>query len=237
MTTTSLIVLSKSNFSESSIVVQCFSRLYGKVGLLVTGVKKRKSKVKSALFEPLSILEVHANFDKKNGLIIPKDVKTVVPLLNIHSSMVKRSVAFFLSEMLHKSLFEALPDEEAFDFLHSGIEFLNYTQKKVSNFHIMFLLKFTRYLGFQPMITAGDYLDLYDGVFSTQISSSSIYFTENHKVALHDFFGLKFDKMDEIILTVDDRKFFLDFILQYYRAHIPGMTSIKSHHILEEILH
>lgn len=236
-TSTALIVLSKSNYSESSIVVQCFSRQYGKVGLLVTGVKKRKARVKIALFEPLSILEVHANFASKKGLVIPKEVKVVVPLLQMQASMVKRSVAFFLSEILHKSMLEASPDENAFDFMQSAIEYLNYSQHSISSFHIVFLLKFTRFLGFQPMITKGQYFDLYDGAFSNNVSPGAIYFDDGIKEVFKFCFGANFDEWTVIQLSVENRNFLIDFILKYYQAHIPGMGQIKSHHILEEIFH
>jgi DNA repair protein RecO (recombination protein O) len=233
---TELIVLSKSNYSESSIVVQCYAKNYGKVALLVTGVKKKKAKVKSALFEPLSILEVHGNFEK-GGLVIPKEVKVVMPLLHIQSSMIKRSLALFISEVLYKALYEALPDEDAFDFLTWNLSYLNTATHSVATFHIVFLLRFTRFLGFQPQVNPGQYLDISDGLFTDAITPNAVLFSAEQKAIITLIFGSKIDKAHQINLTVADRKFFIDLVLMYYRVHIPGMGQIKSHEILEEIFH
>lgn len=232
---TKAIVLHKTNYSESSIVVQVFTFDFGKVSLLIQGVKRRKSKNKSALFEPLSILELVGNFKNPEKLIKPSEVKIHKPLLQIQSSIGKRSIALFLSEILSKSIREPHPEKEMFSFIETSLSYLDVSNEKTSNFHLVFMLELSRYLGFYPQKSEGMFFDMEEGIFKNSQPLNHYYLTGNDKELFSRILGIKIDKSHELIFQHDERKLLLESILKYYQVHVSGWKEVKSHLILESV--
>lgn len=233
--TTKAIVLHKTNYSESSIVVQMFTYEFGKVSLLIQGVKRRKSKNKAALFEPLSILELVGNFKNPEKLIKPAEVKIHKPLLQIQSSIGKRAIVLFLAEILGKCIKEPNPEKDLFSFVETSLNYLEITKDKTSNFHIVFLLELSRYLGFYPQKSEGLFFDMEEGVFTNTQPLNHYYLSGSEKDIFLRIIGTKIDMSHELILQQEERKLLLESILKYYQVHISGWKEVKSHLILESV--
>src|SRR5699024_10128405 len=81
----------------------------------------------------------------------------------------------FLSEMLVVAMQEEEENTALFEFITNGMIWLD-TNAKITNFHIVFLLELTKYLGFYPD-TSGvhkPYFDLKEGNFTSTIHSEVI---------------------------------------------------------------
>lgn len=232
---TRAIVLHKTNYSESSIVVQVFSFEYGKISLLVQGAKRKKSNHKIALFEPLSILELVANFAHPEKLIRTKEIKLHTPFIKIPSSVAKRSIVMFLSEVLQKCIREPHPEREMFLFIENMLNYLEVTSSKVANFHLIFMMQLTKYLGFHPQQTAGNYFDMEEGVFTNVQPEGKKYLTNQQKDLFYLLLGVSTDKMENLHFTSEERKMVLESLLEYYEVHVSGFKDMKSHVVLEAI--
>lgn len=232
---TRAIVLHKTNYSETSIIVQAYSLHYGKISLLIQGVKKKKSRNKSALFEPLSIIEFVANFKDVEKLVRPREIKLYYPFVSIQNNIPKRLIALFLSEVLHKSIREPHPEESMYFFIEKSLLFLESSDSHEVNFHLVFLVKLTKYLGFYPMVEKGEYFDMTNGVFSNQVPQNTLYLQGENKEMFYSVLGMEIDDGASFGITNEQRRAVLGSIIDYYNVHIPGMGEIKSHHILETI--
>lgn len=232
---TKAIVLHKTNYSESSIVVQVFTLEFGKVGLLVQGVKKRKSRTKSALFEPLSLIEIVANFSDTQKLIRPREVKLHTPFISIQTDMTKRMLAIFLSEVLHKSIKVPHPDIEMFNYVENALVFLENAKGNTANFHISFLLELSKHLGFYPQKMEGDYFDMLEGNCTNSIPQSNRYLQGEEKDLFLYALGINIDESARMNFTSLQRKTVLISVIKYYQTHISGLGEIKSHVVLESI--
>lgn len=232
---TKAIVLHKTNYSESSIVVQVFTLEYGKVGLLVQGVKKRKSRTKAALFEPLSLIEIVANFSDTEKLVRPREVKLHTPFISIQSEMSKRMLAIFISEMLHKCIKLPHPDVEMFHYVEHSLVYLEHSKGNNANYHISFLLELSKHLGFHPQKSEGVYFDMLEGIFTNSIPQSNSYLQGEEKDLFLQALGIKIDESTSMNFTSLQRKSVLGSVIKYYQTHISGLGEIKSHIILESI--
>ncbi|MFT4755132.1 MAG: DNA repair protein RecO (recombination protein O) [Salibacteraceae bacterium] len=232
---TRAIVLHKTNYSESSLVVQVYSLNLGKISLIIYGAKKKKSRNKSALFEPLSILEIAGNFSNTDKLIRPSEVKVFTPLIQIQNSIGKRLIALFLAEVVHKSIKETIPDADLYMFMERSLLYLENSVRNVANFHLVFLLELSKFLGFSPLRSNGDFFNLSEGCFTNSIPNSSVYLREDEKSIFHALLGINIDKCHELKISSAQRKLALKNILEYYKIHNIGMGEIKSHLILETI--
>ena len=232
---TRAIVLHKTNYSETSIIVQAYSLHYGKISLLVQGVKKKKSRNKSALFEPLSIIEFVASFKDVEKLIRPREVRLYYPFVSIQNNISKRLIALFLAEILHKSVREPQPEEQLYFFIERSLLYLESSEENEVNFHLLFLMELTKNLGFYPMGSEGEYFNMTDGIFSRQIPENTVYLQGEIKELFYAVLGMKIDNGAALDITNEQRKKVLGSIIDYYKVHIPGMGEVKSHHILETI--
>ena len=145
----------------------------------------------------------------------------------------------FLNEVLYKSLKQHESDEVLFEFLFHAIEILDSISNGSANFHLYFLLRLTRFLGFYPDMTlaaSGTYFDLRDGGYA-RMQPPHAQILEPHYAGLWtSILNSNFDDLENLKISSSDRKFLLEKILDYYRNHIEGFGQIRSHEVLEEVL-
>lgn len=232
---TRAIVFHKTNYSESSLVVQVYSLKHGKLSLLVQGARKKKSKTKSVLFEPLNIIELTGNFSNTSKLIKPVDISIYVPFQNIPTKLGKRMIVFFIAEILQKILKENIPDHDVYLFIERNLLYLENTNNSVNNFHLSFLLRLTQYLGFFPLHSKGHFFCLNDGDFRNSIPISGPYLREDEKLVFESVLLCKIENSHELKLSNNQRKKCLETIIQYYRIHFSGLGDIKSTQILNDL--
>ena len=236
LVTTEALVLSKTNYSETSLIVRCYTRSDGIKSYIVKSAKQgRKGNKTTALFQPLHQLEITAQHNNKSGLSIPKSIKISKPYITIPLQIDKIAVVLFLSEVLSSALREEEANASLFHFLKSSLSWFD-MQDDVPNFHIFFLLSLTKHLGFFPDI--GDqshpYFDMENGCFSAQKSTQQIEDPRTISV-FKSFLGTNFDGMCEVLVSSTERKKLLELLMQYYQIHLQGFSRPKSLNILHEI--
>ena len=151
LVTTEALFLSKTNYSETSLIVRCYTMTNGIKSYLIKGAKQESARnKKSALFQPLHQLEITADHKNKSGLSIPKSIKISKPYQTIPYSIDKIAVVLFLSEVLSSALREEEENASLFHYLTSSLSWFD-IQDDVANFHIFFLLSLTKHLGFSLM--------------------------------------------------------------------------------------
>ena len=233
---TPAIVLHSLKFSESDLIVKLYTKSNGLKSYLLRGVlKSKKGKIKASLFQPLSIIEVEAMHKDKGTLERLKEAKISYAYKSLQVDFVKNAIVFFLAEMLKNSIKEEEKNEGLYHYLESSLKWLD-MQDDVANFHILFLIKLTQYLGFYPDTsdTVGDYFDLQEGNFVSQVNNNLCF--EGDVVGhLKVFLGTNFDALAETKLTKKIRADLLNFLLMYYELHLHEFKKPKSLSVLNEI--
>ena len=236
LVTTEALVLSKTNYSETSLIVRCYTRSDGIKSYIIKGGKLGRKGIKSAaLFQPLNQLEITAQHKNKSGLSIPKSIKMSKPYKTIPFQMNKITVVLFLSEVLSSALREEEANASLFHYLTNSLSWFD-IQDDVANFHIFFLLSLTKYLGFFPDLYDQNhpYFDMENGCFSTQKSTQQVEDPRTISV-FKSFLGTTFDKLSEVLVSSIERKQLLELLIQYYQVHLQGFSRPKSLNILHEI--
>lgn len=233
--TTKAIVLSAIKYGDSSLIVRLFTESDGMKSYMVKGVlSSKKGKFKKGYFQPLTLLEVVASHRNKGNLESLRDVKLHTAYTSLQTDVVKSSLGMFLSEMLVVSMQEEEKNTPLFHFIYKGLMWLD-ANTKIANFHIVFLLGLTKYLGFYPDTSGIDYpyFDLKEGDFTPTIRSEVIEgeTLENFK----KFLDTDFQNACEIKLSRQSRGLLLDQIIRYYQYHLVAFKRPKSLEILPEI--
>ena len=234
--TTKAIVLSTLKYGDTSLIVRAFTQSDGVKSYLLKGVlASKKAKIRAAYFMPLTQLEIVANHRNKGSLESLRDVKVSVPYRTMHTDVVKNSVVLFLAEMLGNSIQEQEQDEGLFNYLEYALQWMDVHQLS-PNFHILFLLNLTKYLGFYPDTSDQNspFFDLLEGSFCETPSLNPLIQNEN-LAHFKKFLGTNFDALQRIQLTKSNRRELLKTMIQYYRLHVHGFREPKSLAVLNAV--
>ncbi|MFD0939802.1 DNA repair protein RecO [Pedobacter boryungensis] len=233
------IVLKTTLYSESSVIVQVFTDKFGIQSYLINGVKKAKAKIPMNVLQPLHLLDMVVYHKMNTQIQRVAEARPSPVFRSIPYDVIKNTIIQFLNEVLYKSIRQQNTDENLFDFIYNAVSWFDETTEASINFHLAFLLKLSRFLGFAPHAqTRNDqkYFDLQEGDF-TSIPPIHPYFINKTEA---DYFLLlfttSFERLNEIKIDNKIRRLILDKILVYYTLHTASFGQIKSHQILEDVL-
>ncbi|HCW63386.1 MAG TPA: DNA repair protein RecO, partial [Leeuwenhoekiella sp.] len=99
LVTTKAIVISAIKYGEADLIVRCFTEEAGlKSYILRRILKSKKGKLRTAMFQPASQLELVAVHKDKGTLESIREAKVIQPYVSLHTDVLKSSVVLFLSE-------------------------------------------------------------------------------------------------------------------------------------------
>jgi DNA repair protein RecO (recombination protein O) len=233
---TKAIVLSSLKYGDTSLIVKCYTEQEGVKSYLIRGVLKPKKKgIKAAYFQPLTQLKIVAKHNQKNTLNAIKEVQVINPYKTIHSNIVKQSVVFFLSEVLSNSIQEEEQNKTLYSYLETAFTWLD-VHDKIANFHLLFLLNLTGFLGFYPDMSEQDKkgFNLLEGVFSDNVQDKNVIY-QNNFYQFKKLLGINFDSIEKVSYSKDERQLVLQTIIQYFKLHLGSFRKPKSLQVLETV--
>jgi len=233
------IVLHSFKYNDTSIIARIYTKEKGLQSYLIPGVRKKRASIKNSLFQPLSIFKIVAYHNDKNNLQRIKEVNSIHLYKTLHSDIIKTSMAVFISEMLIKCIKEQEQNEDMFEFLKKSFLFLDQRDKKFADFHLVFLMHLTKYLGFYPNLKQNIktplLFNLKEGTYIKNSNNSSYILDEYFSEFFSKICQIKYDDLDQLSLTFNQRKAVLNKIIDYYKIHISGFSNIKSLPVLETV--
>lgn len=236
LVSTKAIVISALKYGEADLIVKLYTLSDGLRTYMIRGVlKSKKGKFKTSMFQPLTKLEIVANHKNTGKLEYLKEARVAESYRSLHTNPVKSAMVMFLSEMLKNTIKEEEANEALFGFLEKSFEFLDHAEK-IANFHLFFLLKLTRYLGFYPENRNTDFpvFNLLEGVFQ-EIPTNDYCFEGGNVDILKVFLSADYFSLPEIRLNQIRRNEFLTMLLLYFELHIESFRKPKSLAVLNEI--
>ena len=224
------IVLNYTKYSESSIIVRIYTEEYGLRSYMVNGIRSKKgSQNKIALYQPLTILNLVVYENPKKDINRVSEAKIELPFFSIKSNIKKSTIAIFLTEILSKVLKqEEDANPELFSFIVEALEFFEAQEQEYENFHLIFMLKITAFLGFRPMNVE----EMYEQMRLNQVSFSSL--TPQNELILKELLQAGF--INDIKIMGVQRRDVLYFIIDYYKTQMDQFYHINSLTVLSEIL-
>src|SRR3546814_490767 len=232
------IVLKSTNYSESSVVVRVFTEKFGLQSYMVNGARKPKAKISTTLLQPLHLLDMVVYHRASASLQRISEARQKPAFQTIPYDIGKSAVALFLNEVLYKCLRQQSADEPLFNYVFNAVSWLDNTEKMSPNFHLLFLLKLSRYLGFHPAQpkTGQGYFDLKDGVFCSHLPAHPLVLEHPYTLLFADLLASSFERLESMHLSLADRRFLLGRILEFYQFHVDNLGEIKSQDVLEAVL-
>ncbi len=233
---TTAIVLSKIRYKDYDLIIKCYTKDFGlQTYLIKNALKSKKGKFKPAYFQPLSILDIEADHKNNRSLQYFKDAKLHFNYRTLHTNVIKSTIVMFLSEVLSNILIEEEKNIPLYNFLEKAFIWFDENDTN-SNFHLIFLIKLTKYLGFYPESTqrGTPYFNLEEGKF--QLTKSGVFCVSgNNLILLKHLLGIKFDESKSVVVDAIQKREFLNMILLYFKLHLDGFKQPKSVTILNQV--
>ena len=238
LTKNNSIVLSKLKYRDYDLIVKCYTEERGVVSYILRGIlKSRKGHTKTVYFQALSQLQIEENYKPSQSLHSIKEVKLNYIYKSLHTNIYKSAIVLFLSEILSNVLREEEKNADLFNYLVTALQYLD-NEDHFSNFHLLFLLKLTRYLGFQPENLENNYpyFNLESGVFES--SNNGIYSISGENLTLlKHLLGINFDALNSVKINTKQRQEFLNMLLYYFELHLGSFKKPKSLQVLNDVFH
>ena len=236
--TTRAIILHTTKYSDNATIVHTYTEEFGRISYIVNGRKGKKGGVAVALTQPLSIVELLVEHQEKRHLQRIKEsrlapLQPVAPL-----DMHKNALGFFIAEILYRVLKESVQDKPLFQFLQQSICSLYIINKGVANFHLLFLLQLTRFMGIYPNLNncaQARYFDLVNGIFCNSAPTHSHVVQSNLCSYLETMLQLDYETMHQLRLNRGERNALLEVLIEYYRLQSQEHFTLKSPDVLKTL--
>jgi DNA repair protein RecO (recombination protein O) len=233
------IFLRSVKYSETSIIAVIYTEAYGRQSFMVNAQRNKKSTAKTVAFQPLYLLDLEIYYHAGREIHRLKDVRISNPFSTIPFDIRKSSEVMFLAEVLYKCLKEEEPNKELFDFIFNALSYFDLDDQGISNFHIWFLFKLTRFLGIYPNSDNALISNFFDLQKAQFVSHEPLHgqFADKHLTSIFSrLFDIDQTTLNTLNYNHNDRRLLLDMLLEYYRVHFDNLGEIRSLSVLKEVL-
>jgi DNA repair protein RecO (recombination protein O) len=233
------IFLHAIKYSETSLIASIYAETYGRQSFIINGVRSKNSTVKAAVFQPLYLLDLEIYYKPDQEIHRIKNARIAFPYSTIPFDIRKSTQALFLSEVLYKCLREEEPNIELFDFIYHSLTLLDLTEAGISNFHIWFLFKLTRFLGINPSRDNAETSNFFDLQSARFVSHEPLHnqFTDKQLTVLFArLFDVDSSSIENLGYNQNERKLVLEKLLEFYKIHFGNLGEFKSLEVLKEVL-
>ena len=235
---TGAIVLRALRYGESKMVVDTFTRECGRLSFMVSVPQKARSRVKKQYFQPLAQLDMECEVRPSRELQRIREVGMACAYASLPFDSCKLSIAMFVAEFLCHALRGEQHGGPLFDYVADSLQWLDGAAEGYANFHLAFLMRLTRFLGFYPNLggyAPGDFFDLRSGGFchSQPLHADCLGQADAALVGL--MMRMDYATMHLFRLSRGERNRMVEVIIRYYRIHLPGFPEPRSLAVLREL--
>lgn len=231
------VIIRAIKYGETSLIFDMYTSQYGVTSFIVNGARKAKSRLSASLFQLMNWVELVAYVKDPAGLNRVKEAQLLFHYSAISYEIPKSSIGLFMTEVVQKTIKENEANQDLYEFLYRAYRVLDESSYPISNFHIVFLLQLTQYLGFLPNSRYSEETPYFHLLSGTFVQEAHPMYTLSPPMSDHisQFLDLDFHGAHTIMLSKEMRKKILNDILVFYRLHLEKFPEINTHRILAEV--
>ena len=235
---TEAIVLHAIKYGETRIIADLFTRSAGRQSFIISLPKSQKGRLKKQFFQPMTLIEVEYDLRPRSQLQKLLDTRLSVAYASIPFSAEKLAISLFTAEFLYYALRSEQRNEPLFAYISDSMQWLDMVESGFANFHLTFLMRMSRFLGFYPNLghyVEGCVFDLRAACFSSQAPVHRDWLPPGEARVIHQLMRMDYPTMHLFKLSRQDRGRITEVIIYYYRLHIPQFPELRSLSVLQEL--
>ena len=227
------IIFKSVKYSETSLILDIYTKEKGLQSFIVSGVRKAKSKTIN-VYHPMNIVDVVA-YTNQNGLSRIKEANLAVHYDKIRFDVIRSSIAAFMIDLLRNSIKEKENDADLYRFIYHKLRAIDKSEKIAGTFPIVLCIELAPFLGFElynNYSIENQYFDLRSGRFIDNDVR------HNHILSVDSSHALAklIKEKSSFVPAKEMRQTLLDHLMTYYSLHIEGFKSLKSLGVLRAVL-
>ncbi len=232
------IVLRTLKYNDSLMIADIYTAQRGRMSFLVPVSHSKRSRVRSVLFQPLSMLSFTAAVKTGRTLSRIGEVQPYSMYSSINNDVVKSAIALYLAELLSHALREDGRDDSLFTFLDRSFTLFDNLEHGYADFHLVFMVQLLRFLGIYPNLenyTPGCYFDLAQGCATREHPLHPHFLLPDDALPFVNLLRTGYDSMHLLLLNRKLRGEYLATLSMYYQLHVPEFPELKSAAVLREL--
>ena len=235
---TKAVVLRSLKYGERQLVVDMFCEQCGRVSFICSVPVSAKGKLKKQLFQPMTLLELEFDHRPARSLQHLRDVRLVSPYASIPFNPHKLSITLFLAEFLYYSTRDEQLNPSLFAYVEHSMEWLDGCRGSCANFHLVFMLRLSRFIGFYPNIDdyqEGSVFDMRAAAFSSSVPLHTDYVQAPDAARIQTLMRMNYETMHLFRMNHDERNRIVDVLMTYYRLHVPNFPELRSLDVVRDL--
>jgi len=238
LTKTRAVVLRTIKYGESQIITDMLTEACGRMSFMLHVPKTNRAKVKTRLMQPLALIDIVFDHRPKAKLHRIKEMALSCPFASIPFDPRKLSIALFIAEFTYYSTQREQQNAPLFAYIANSVMWLDSCNGAFANFHIVYMMRLTKFVGFFPNLdrdAEGDYFDLRNGCFASSLPLHPDYLHPAEAAKISVLMRMRYETMHLFAMSHGERNRCVELILRYYRLHIPDFPDLKSLAVLREV--
>ena len=235
---TRAVVLHALKYGESQLIVDVLTRVQGRLSFICHLSRSGRGRTKKQLFQPLTVLELVFDHRPAQQLQRFRDLRLAAPFVSIPFDAAKLSISLFTAEFLTYATRGELQNEQLYDYVERSIAWLDNVTSGYANFHLVFMMRLSRFIGFFPNLAdnvRGAWFDLRNGCFVLRQPGHPDYLRPDEASRIGLLMRMDFDNMRFFRMSRQERNRCTEILLSYYRLHVAGFPELKSLDVLREL--
>lgn len=233
------LILRVVRYGDSSLILKTYSQQQGLLSFIASVSKKSKTGLKPSLLQPLNQLETVYYGKSKGDLKRLKEARLSYQYQTLPYEPVKSCLAIFLAEVLQHVLHEEEAQPILYNFITDALQQLDASPKSTANFHLVFLLALSRYLGFGPETPSAtaNYFDLLEGRYTSDTPKHSHFINGPELELWKQLQNLNLTNYEQLKMAPQQRSYLLKALLSFFRLHVNDFGELRSLAVLQQVLH
>lgn len=235
---TGAIVLRTLRYGDNKMVVDLLTEASGRVAFMVRMPQTQKGRLRKQLFQPLTLLDVEYDYRQRLPLQHLRNARIDKPYASLPFDASKLPLSLFVAEFLCYATRDEQHNPPLFHYVGDSMEWLDTATEGFANFHLVFMMRLSRFLGFFPNLdnyAEGDCFDLRGGCFTHTTPLHPDFIRPSEAAVLRTLMRLNYESMHLFRMSHEQRNRCIDWILAFYRLHIPGFPELKSLNVVRQL--
>lgn len=254
------IVLRTVKYGENGYIVDMFTNSRGRMSFDVkrSGSSQLVSKTSAAhsmskstrvtpsVILPLSLIEFESSIHGQNRITSARGIQPYHTFTSLHFNPVKASIVMFLSECLSNLLKEEAANPLLYQYIEDSLKWFDYAETGYANFHLVFLMRLTRFVGVFPNIDKHNlpnslqphavlYYDLMNSEYLGSQPQHQHYLKPAEARTIPYLLYMDYENMHLYRMNRHQRNRCLEVIIEYYMLHLSGFREPKSLEVLQDV--
>lgn len=235
---TRAVVLHTLKYGESQVITDMLTESNGRLSFIQRIPKTSRGRVKKQLLQPMTMLNIVFDYRPNARMLHLKEASLMLPFVSIPFDASKLSISLFLAEFIIYTTREEQHNEALFRYIANSVMWLDACRRSCPNFHLVFMLRLSRFVGFFPNTDEGkegDYFDLRNGCFTAAAPPHPDFLQPAEAGKIRTLMRMNYDNMHLFAFSRGERNRCTEIIVRYYRLHLPGFPEPKSLAVLQEV--